>query len=215
MQSLGIAVVVGVVVRSRRDSASRPAACRREERRAVGGRDRARGRAFGHVEPKRSEARGERPRRPWAHRVLPLVPSSYWQPGPPTEVVGMMSNVPGPPARPGSCRAGSCKDSQQYATGSKVSGSYCCCPNTTCSRFASTRCTRWRSSNACPRIPSLVPLIAYQVHERPNGRGYPRGQVRRTDSSLPRVLSVADTYPPSQKSHHRLPLAPPTPRWNA
>ena len=60
-----------------------------------------------------------------------------------------------------------------------------------------------------PRIPSLVPLIAYQVHERPNGRGYPRGRSGEQIHPFARVLSVADTYAAlTEERFHRLPLAP-------
>ena len=43
-------------------------------------------------------------------------------------------------------------------------------------------------------IPSVVPLVSYQVHESPNGCGYPR---RRRASSIhlfARILKVADAY---------------------
>ncbi|HEY2253031.1 MAG TPA: HD domain-containing phosphohydrolase, partial [Planctomycetaceae bacterium] len=43
-------------------------------------------------------------------------------------------------------------------------------------------------------IPDTVPLICYQVHERPNGTGYPRG--RKSSSIHPgaRILHVVDVY---------------------
>lgn len=43
-------------------------------------------------------------------------------------------------------------------------------------------------------LPSMVNVIAYQVHERPNGRGYPRGRTGERIHSLARILAVADTY---------------------
>jgi len=43
-------------------------------------------------------------------------------------------------------------------------------------------------------IPKIVPLICYQVHERPNGSGYPRGRTRDTIHPCARILQVADCY---------------------
>ena len=43
-------------------------------------------------------------------------------------------------------------------------------------------------------IPSFVPLICYQVHERPNGTGYPRGRERDNIHPCARILHVADAY---------------------
>lgn len=43
-------------------------------------------------------------------------------------------------------------------------------------------------------MPRLVPLVAYQVHERPNGRGYPRGRSGNTIHLFARVIAVADMY---------------------
>src|SRR5437764_11964815 len=43
-------------------------------------------------------------------------------------------------------------------------------------------------------IPNIVPLICYQVHERPNGTGYPRGRSRDTIHPCARILQVADSY---------------------
>jgi HD-GYP domain-containing protein (c-di-GMP phosphodiesterase class II) len=60
-----------------------------------------------------------------------------------------------------------------------------------------------------PRIPPLVPLIVYQVHERPNGTGYPRGRSGDQIHLFARILAVADTYAAlTEERHHRLPLAP-------
>jgi len=43
-------------------------------------------------------------------------------------------------------------------------------------------------------IPRLVPLIAYQVHECPNGSGYPRGRSGRQIHPFAALLHVADIY---------------------
>lgn len=43
-------------------------------------------------------------------------------------------------------------------------------------------------------LPSAVSVIAYQVHESPNGRGYPRGRTGNSIHLLARVLNVADAY---------------------
>ena len=43
-------------------------------------------------------------------------------------------------------------------------------------------------------IPDLVPVICYQVHERPNGTGYPRGRKRSSIHPGARILHVADVY---------------------
>ena len=45
-----------------------------------------------------------------------------------------------------------------------------------------------------PGVPKVVALAAYQVHERPNGKGYPRGRHRAQIHGFARILSVADTY---------------------
>lgn len=43
-------------------------------------------------------------------------------------------------------------------------------------------------------IPDTVPMICYQVHERPNGTGYPRGTARSRIHPGARILNVADVY---------------------
>jgi hypothetical protein len=43
-------------------------------------------------------------------------------------------------------------------------------------------------------IPRQVPLICYQVHERPNGSGYPRRRLGKNTHPCARILSVADVY---------------------
>ena len=48
--------------------------------------------------------------------------------------------------------------------------------------------------NKVAGIPSVVPLVCFQVHERPNGTGYPRGRRGNAIHPFARILSVADTY---------------------
>ncbi len=43
-------------------------------------------------------------------------------------------------------------------------------------------------------IPRQVPLICYQVHERPDGSGYPRGRQGKNIHPCARILNVADVY---------------------
>ena len=43
-------------------------------------------------------------------------------------------------------------------------------------------------------IPDMVPMICYQVHERPNGTGYPRGRTKNRIHPGARILHVADIY---------------------
>lgn len=43
-------------------------------------------------------------------------------------------------------------------------------------------------------MPRFVPLVAYQVHERPNGSGYPRGRTSSTIHPFAKILNVADSY---------------------
>jgi HD-GYP domain-containing protein (c-di-GMP phosphodiesterase class II) len=43
-------------------------------------------------------------------------------------------------------------------------------------------------------ISSTVPLAAYQVHERPDGSGYPRGRRQHETHIFARILGVADAY---------------------
>lgn len=58
-------------------------------------------------------------------------------------------------------------------------------------------------------IPSMVPVIVYQVHERPNGLGYPRGRSGDRIHLFSRILAVADTYAALTESRpYRAPLAP-------
>jgi hypothetical protein len=46
----------------------------------------------------------------------------------------------------------------------------------------------------CPSVPAQVALICYQVHERPNGKEYPRNRTGDLIHLGARILSVADTY---------------------
>jgi HD-GYP domain-containing protein (c-di-GMP phosphodiesterase class II) len=43
-------------------------------------------------------------------------------------------------------------------------------------------------------LPSLVPLVSYQIHERPDGGGYPQGRAGANIHLFARVLHVAGTY---------------------
>ncbi len=43
-------------------------------------------------------------------------------------------------------------------------------------------------------VPTVVPLIAYQVHERPNGSGYPHGCTGERTHLMAKILGVADAY---------------------
>ncbi len=43
-------------------------------------------------------------------------------------------------------------------------------------------------------VPTQVRLICYQVHERPNGRGYPQGRISERIHPIAKILSVADAY---------------------
>ena len=44
------------------------------------------------------------------------------------------------------------------------------------------------------RIPREVPLVCYQVHERPNGNGYPRMRSENQIHVFAKILAVADAY---------------------
>ena len=52
-------------------------------------------------------------------------------------------------------------------------------------------------------IPALVALICFQVHEQPNGKGYPRRRQHTAIHPCARILNVADAY-----------LSLTSPRWN-
>jgi HD-GYP domain-containing protein (c-di-GMP phosphodiesterase class II) len=63
--------------------------------------------------------------------------------------------------------------------------------------------------NVISGIPRQVPLICYQVHERPNGTGYPRRRRRDNIHPSSRILQVADIYLAlTSVRSYRLPLMP-------
>lgn len=43
-------------------------------------------------------------------------------------------------------------------------------------------------------LPTLVPLVSYQIHEQINGNGYPRGRVGNNIHLFARILHVAHSY---------------------
>ncbi len=43
-------------------------------------------------------------------------------------------------------------------------------------------------------IPSVVPVVCYQVHEQPNGQGYPRSRTQNMIHMFARILNVAHAY---------------------
>jgi HD-GYP domain-containing protein (c-di-GMP phosphodiesterase class II) len=43
-------------------------------------------------------------------------------------------------------------------------------------------------------LPNIVSVVAYQVHERVNGKGYPRGRRGNSIHIFARILQTADTY---------------------
>lgn len=43
-------------------------------------------------------------------------------------------------------------------------------------------------------MPGLVSLVSYQIHERPNGNGYPRGRAGKSIHQFARIVAVADAY---------------------
>lgn len=58
-------------------------------------------------------------------------------------------------------------------------------------------------------VPPVVPLAVYQVHEQPNGRGYPRGRVGRSIHHFARILAVADSFAAlTSPRPHRAALSP-------
>jgi hypothetical protein len=55
----------------------------------------------------------------------------------------------------------------------------------------------------------LVPLVSYQIHERINGSGYPRGRSEENIHPFARILYVADRYVSlTSLRPHRQPLTP-------
>lgn len=60
-----------------------------------------------------------------------------------------------------------------------------------------------------PGVPSIVPMVVYQVHEQPNGRGYPRGRPIDRIHLFARILAVADSYSAlTSPRPHRAALTP-------
>lgn len=58
-------------------------------------------------------------------------------------------------------------------------------------------------------LPTLVPLLSYQVHERIDGSGYPRGRSVENIHPFARILYVADRYVSlTSLRPHRQPLTP-------
>jgi HD-GYP domain-containing protein (c-di-GMP phosphodiesterase class II) len=58
-------------------------------------------------------------------------------------------------------------------------------------------------------VPIQVPLICYQVHERPNGSGYPHSRRGERIHLMAKILAVADAYNALISSRpHRPPLIP-------
>lgn len=43
-------------------------------------------------------------------------------------------------------------------------------------------------------MPGLVSLISYQIHEQPDGNGYPRGRTGSTIHQFAKIIAVADAY---------------------
>ncbi len=72
--------------------------------------------------------------------------------------------------------------------------------------------TSLRLLEKLPKVPSVVPLIVYQVHERPNGNGYPRGRTGERIHPLAKIISVADAY---QALISPRPFRPPLMRYAA
>ena len=63
-----------------------------------------------------------------------------------------------------------------------------------------------------PSIPSLVSVISYQVHERLNGSGYPRGRRGQSIHKFARIIQVADEY---TELTNPTPARPPIMRYHA
>jgi HD-GYP domain-containing protein (c-di-GMP phosphodiesterase class II) len=43
-------------------------------------------------------------------------------------------------------------------------------------------------------VPGVAPVVVYQIHERPNGQGYPRGRKGRYIHPFAKVIQVADSF---------------------
>jgi HD-GYP domain-containing protein (c-di-GMP phosphodiesterase class II) len=58
-------------------------------------------------------------------------------------------------------------------------------------------------------LPPVVPLVVYQVHERPNGKGYPRGRSGSSIHPFAKVVQVADIFTALRSPRpYRAPLMP-------
>lgn len=58
-------------------------------------------------------------------------------------------------------------------------------------------------------LPTLVPLVSYQIHEQMNGKGYPRGRVGSNIHLFARILHVAHCYVElTTQSAHRKAISP-------
>jgi HD-GYP domain-containing protein (c-di-GMP phosphodiesterase class II) len=58
-------------------------------------------------------------------------------------------------------------------------------------------------------VPRVAPLVVYQVHERPNGQGYPRGRMGTNIHPFAKMVQVADMFTALRSSRpYRAPLMP-------
>lgn len=61
-------------------------------------------------------------------------------------------------------------------------------------------------------LPQIASIVAYQVHESPNGKGYPRGRKGNSIHPFARIIHVADAYVALTKAR---PYRPPFMRYSA
>lgn len=61
-------------------------------------------------------------------------------------------------------------------------------------------------------LPRITPLVVYQIHERPNGCGYPRGRTGRNIHPFAKIVHVADSYTSLTSPR---PYRPPLMRYSA
>jgi HD-GYP domain-containing protein (c-di-GMP phosphodiesterase class II) len=60
-----------------------------------------------------------------------------------------------------------------------------------------------------PGLPRVAPLVVYQIHERPNGQGYPRGRTGGNIHLFAKIIQVADAYTALlSRRPYRAPLTP-------
>lgn len=58
-------------------------------------------------------------------------------------------------------------------------------------------------------VPRVAPLVVYQVHERPNGQGYPRGRLGTNIHPFAKMVQVADMFTALRSPRpYRAPLMP-------